>query len=86
MIDPIGTVRRHGFTGGFELWAVIADRRATADGDDVWSSQWLCIWASDPAFVGSDLPPKQIEECLLVGTIPGTPARDAESSDKGGAA
>lgn len=79
MSDPIGTVRRHSFRGGFELWAVIADRRATADGDDAWSSQWLCVWASDPAFVGSDRPPKEIYACSLVGAIPGTPAAEESS-------
>lgn len=76
MIDPIGTVRRHSFAGGFELWAVVADRRSTADGDDAWWSQWLCVWASDPAFVGSDCPPDEIGECPLVGAIPGTPAEE----------
>ena len=78
MLVPIGTVRRHKFIGGFELWAVIADRRSTADGDDAWSSQWLCVWASDPSFVGSDLPPTDIEGCPLVGAIPGTPAASKE--------
>jgi hypothetical protein len=79
MIDPIGTVRRHSFTGGFELWAVVAERRGTTNGEDAFWPAWLCVWANDPAFVGSDCPPQEIEDCPLVGAIPGTPAAEEDT-------
>ncbi len=80
MTDDIGTVRRYSFTGGFELWAVVADRRTDSREEDVFWPVWLCIWASDPASVGSDYPPQDIEGCSLVGVIPGTPAASKEDS------
>lgn len=80
MSDLIGTIRRHSFTGGYETWVLIADRHTDNDGNDIFSSQWVCADANDPGFCGLDAVPPQLEDCPIVGAIPGSPAARGEES------